>query len=503
MAAVSSTAVASVTGVELNKAYNNTSSPHLPLPIAILGEANTANQTSLNNNGTQITSAAQAATLYGAGSPIHSMARILFPTSGAAVSVPVYVFAQDEAGSAAAKVMTLTPTGTATAAGTIYLVIGGRYQLDGASYAINIAVGDTPTMVCDKMRTAVAAATNCPGTGTGTSTFIFTTKWAGLTSNDVTMTVDTNNTSTGVTFAVVNTTAGSGTPTVTSALNMFGNNWYPLVINGYGLVTAVMDELEAFNGIPTPNAATGRYAGIIWKPFLALSGTVSDNPTALTSGSTRPNNVTIVSCPAPLSAGMPYEAAANYAYRIANMAQDNPHLDEIDQALPDMPPPPAGSIPAMNDWTTRNSYVMLGCTGVDFVTGQYIIKDLITTYNPTGEYPPFYRYVRDMIVHFNKVFKYRLVEQQFLIGKAIVRNDATVRAANVMKPKMWVGIVANYLKDMESLALVASAAEAIATIEVTINASNPNRFDTTWRDSITGIVRISSTSIASGFNYTT
>jgi len=496
--------VTTVVGYNLDKGYYNESGTNLPQNINILGEANTANQSGLSLLGTTITSAKQAADLYGWGSPIYSVARILFPANGSGVSIPVKVYPQLAASGAVAKVITITPTGTASASGTIYLRIAGRTSLDGGSYAISIVSGDTPTAICNKFRAAIAAVLGCPVTGSGTTTFIATAKWEGLTSNDINIAVDLNGTSLGTTYAVVNTTAGAGTPSVVgtgNGLTLFGNEWRTLVINTYGLVAGTMTELEEFNGIPTPGAPTGRYGGLVWKPFLALSGTCLDNPTSITSAGARPDNVTIVPCVAPLSLGMPYEAAANVAYRVSNIFQNAPQSDVIDQAYPDMPAPTVGNIPAMNDVTVRQSYVTQGCSTVDFTGGVYVIKDLVTTYNKSGEFPPFYRWARDLNIHFNIRFGYMLLEAANLVGKTITKDSAVVTAANVIKPRMWKAIVAAYMDDLEARALIADKAFSKASITVTINSSNPNRIDTTFSDKITGVVRISSTTETGGFNF--
>lgn len=496
--------VTTVVGYNLDKGYFNESGPNLPQNISILAEANTANQSGLSPLGVTVTSAQQVAEIAGWGSPAHGVARILFPANGSGVSIPVKLFLQAAAVSSVAKVITVTPTGNATASGTIYLRINGRTSLDGGSYAINITSGDTPTQQCDKFRTAIAAVLGCPVTGSGTSTFIGTAKWTGLTSNDINIAVDLNGTSLGTTYAVVNTTAGSGTPSVVgtgNGLSLFGNEWRTLVINTYGLVAGTMAELEAFNGIPIPGAPTGRYGGLVWKPLLALSGTCLDNPTSITSAGARPDNVTIVPCVAPLSLGMPYEAAANVAYLLSNILQNAPQSDIIDQAYPDMPAPTAGNVPAMNDVTVRQSYVTQGCSTVDFTGGVYVVKDIVTTYNKSGEFPPFYRWVRDLNIHFNIRFGYMLLEAANLVGKTLTKDSARVTAANVIKPRMWKAIVANYMDDLEARALIADAAFSKKSITVTINSSNPNRVDTTFSDKITGLVRISSTTETGGFNF--
>lgn len=497
--AVSQNAVSTVVGYLLNKGYFNTSSPNLPQRIAILGEANHANQSGLSTDPVEITSAAQAASLFGYGSPIHGVARILFPQSGGGVSVPVIVYPQAETGSPVAKVITVTPTGTASGNGTIYLKISGREVLDGGTYAVDIADGDDETAICDKFRATISGVLGCPVTGTGTSTFIATSKWKGLTSNDINIAIDLNGTNLGVTYAVVNTTAGSGTPSVADSLALFGNEWNTIVINTYGLVSAVMDELEAYNGIPDPTNPTGRYAGTIWKPFVAISGSVADDPTSITDA--RPDNVTIAVAPAPLSLGMPYEAAANMAVLYANIAQNTPQGDVIGLSYPDMPAPATGNVPQMNDYNFRQYCATHGCSTVDFVSGKYIIKDFITTYNKDGEVPPFYRWVRDLNIHYNVKYGYFLLQAQNLVGKTIANDNDVVSATGVVKPKTWKAIVGKYVDDLVNRALIVDATFSKQSIDVTINNSNPNRMDTTFNVKISGLARICATTVTGGFNF--
>ena len=501
--AISQNAVSAVMGFELQKGNFNQNSPYLPQSIVIIGEVNDANSATYPTAQTTITSAAQAGNLFGYGSPIYSVACILFPAGGGGCKIPVSVCAQTSVGGAAFNAITITPTGTATAGGVVTLNIAGRENLDGGNYAINIVTGDTPTLICNKIRTAIAAVLGCPLAGSGTATAILTAKWAGLSGNGIKVSVDTTGTTmTGTTFGVVNAASGTLTPTVTASLNAISSQWNTLIINCYGLVSATMLELEAINGIPDPTNPTGRYQPIIWKPFFALSGTVLDDPTSITGVGVRPNNVTIVPCVAPKSLGMPYEAAANVALLLSNILQNAPESDVIGLAYPDMPAPAVGDIPAMNDQTVRESYVKKGCSTVEFVNGVYKIVDLVTTYNVSGEYPPYYRWVRDLNIWFNYKFGYRVLELSNLIGKALVPDNATVTVDNVMKPKTWKGLVCNYNKARERQALVVNADANNKLIEVTINGSNPDRLDTLQPEvQISGMGRIFSTTVVGGFNF--
>ena len=510
--AVAQNAVSAVVGYMLTKGNFNPNQPFLPQNISILAEANTANQSGLSTLPQVVTSAAQVGTIMGYGSPAYTAARILFPSTGRGVTIPVTLYPQLAASGAVAKVITITQTGTATVNRTIYLNICGREQVDGQSYAINVAVGDTPTIFSTKAQAAVASVLGCPVLGSGSTTFVATAKWAGLTSNDINIVIDqgpASNADSSVTFAVVNTTAGSGTPAIsgnTTGLDYFGNSWNTMVINGYGLVSSIMTAFETYNGIPDPVNPTGQFTGTIMRPLWAFSGTCLDNPTSITSASPRPNNPTIVPCPAPLSAGLPIEAAANMVALCANVFSNTPQSDIVGLSYPDMPPPPVGSVPAMNTQATRDAYVKLGCSTVDYINGAtgngtYVVKDLVTTYNPSGEMPPFFRYVRDLNVFYNMKFRYHYQEALFLLGKTITGNNSVTNAANMVKPKDWVAQVKDIINAGVTDGLLTNAALMIPSITVTINPNNPGRFDTNYDEVITSVLRISATTAAVGFNY--
>lgn len=501
--AVGSERVSKVVGYELAKGNFATQSPNLPQRVAIIGEANAANQSSLvASAGRQILSAQEAGQLYGFGSPIHMAARILFPQQGNGIGgIPVVVYPQAAAGGAVARVQTVTVTGTATASGTHYLKIAGRTSLDGVPYAVNIVSGDTQNAIAAKMRDAVNAVLGCPLSATAaTNVATATAKWAGLTSQDVSITVDTNGTSLGITYAVAETAAGSGTPAVGPSLDLFGAEWNTIVLNTYGTASTVLAALEAYNGIPDPANPTGRFSGIIMKPFVAITGSTADDPTSITD--TRAANVTIAIAPAPLSAGLPLEAAANMTVIYARTAQDTPHLDVSGQAYPDMPAP-AGT-PAMTSYNVRDAYVKKGCSTVDLVGGVYVVEDFVTTYHPTGETPPQFRYVRNLYsVDMNIRYGYLLREQTHVLGHVIAADNDVVSASQVIKPKQWVGILKNYASELGERALIADVAFMQGNIQTGLSSTNPDRLETLMRYKRSGTVRIASTTAQAGFNFGT
>lgn len=502
--AVPTELISRIVGYQVEPGDFSTTTPNLPQRVLVLGEATEAKQTGLVTDATRITSAKQAGDLYGYGSPLHSMARIFFPPLGGGIigGIPVYFAAQAKASGAAARVQTVTVTGTATANGTHKLVIGGRYGLDGENYDVNIVTGDTADDIATKISDVINNVLGCPlSASTTDEVATVTTKWNGLTAQDVSISVDTNNTSLGVTYAVAQTAAGSGTPSISTALTAAAGEWNTILVNGYGAVTAIMDALEAANGIASATTPSGRYTATIFKPFIAYTGSTEQDPSSLTDS--RLNNMTISIAPAPLSKGMPYEAAANMAVLSARCAQDTPHLDVGGMSYPDMPVPADGVIGAMSDYLNRDAILKKGCSTVDLVAGVYQIQDPVTTYHPQGETVPQHRYNRDIMLDWNVRYGVLLLEQKYVRDHVIAADNAQVTAPKVVKPKGWKVVLKGYAADLERRALIARASFMQESTEVNVGASNPNRLETFFRYERTGTARISSTTAQAGFNFGT
>jgi phage tail sheath gpL-like len=501
--AVGSERISRIVGYKITKGDFSEVTPNLPQRIAILAEANEANQATLDLNPKQVTSAQQAGQIYGYGSPIHQIMRILRPASGGGVGgIATVVYPQAKAAAAAAKVLDVTPTGNATGNGTHTLKISGRTNVDGSFYDINIESGDTPAIIAGKITDAVNAVLGAPvsaATAAVPDRSTLTSKWNGLTANDITVTVDTHDNALGISYAVTQITAGSGTPSVQAALDKFGNDWNTIVINSYGTVASVMDLLEDFNGIPDPENPTGRFAGIIMKPFLALTGSTADDPSAVTDA--RLGEVTIAICPAPLSKGLPMEAAANMAVLFGRVSQDTPHLDVAGKGYHDMPTPDV--IGSMADYENRDVFVKKGCSTVDLIAGKYNVQDFVTTYHPVGEVPPQFRYCRNLMLDFNVRFGYYLLELINVVDHAIANDSDTVSATKTVKPKQWKQVIDKYAESLSQRALIVDPGFMQDSITVGISQVNPDRLETFFRYKRSGVARISSTVAEAGFNFGT
>lgn len=494
--------VSKVVGYKITKGNFSDSTPNLPQRVVILGEANADNQLTLDTDKKEVISAQQAGILYGFGSPVYMALRILRPFSGSGIGgIPTIVYAQEEAAGATAKVFEITPVGVATANATHTLIVAGRRGIDGVSYDFTVNAGDTDEEIVAKMIDSVNNVLGSPITAglADYNSVELTSKWKGLTADDLTVDVDTNSNSAGITYAVVETQSGAGTPSIASALADFGNDWNTIVINTYGTVESIMDALESVNGRPDPSNPTGRFEGIIMKPFFAFTGSIVDDPSSITDS--RSEDVTIAICPAPNSAGLPLEAAANFAFLQATQAQNTPHLDISGQFLPDMPTPL--SIGSMDDYNFRDSIVKKGCSTVELNSGRYRVCDFVTTYHPVGENPPQFRYVRNLVIDFNIRFKYYLLEQTFVVDHAIASNETVVNAARVIKPMQWIQILNKFSDDLSAAALIADPQFTKQSLIVNISTTNPDRFETFYRYKRTGFGRISSTTVEAGFNFGT
>lgn len=485
-------------GYKLAKGNFSTTSPNLPQLIAIFGEMNTANQAA-SLTPTQITTAAQAGLLYGYGSPIYLAARVLLPPNGGGTAVPIYVYPQAAAGGAVAAKKVITPTGTATANGVHYVIINGRDGMDSVPYAVNILIGDTPTMISQKISDAVNAVLGAPAIGSVASTTCeLLAKWTGLTSNKLNVSIETNGVSLGVTYAITSPIAGAGTPSVVAQLANIGSSWTTIIINTYGTESTTCAAFEAWNGRPLDTTPTGRYAPQTFKPAIVLTGSTADNDATFTDA--RLDDVTIAICPAPLSLNFPFEVAAAYGVLHANNASNTPHLDIEGQYLPDIIAPQ--SIGTMAIYANRQAYVLKGCSTADLVAGKYQVQDFVTTYHPVGETPPQYRYVRDLNVHYNVRYTYLLLEQKYVQDHAIANDGDPVSVGKVVKPKTWKAVLTGtMIPDLASRALIADVPFSKASVLVGINNTNPNRFDTAWSYKITGTARVIATTVYSGFNF--
>lgn len=154
---VDASAVARVLGIETEfKDLRAGGVLFLPQRIAILAQG--ATDTVFSTDKFQITSAPQAGSKYGFGSPIHLIADELFPPNGDGVgTIPVDVFPMTDAASSVAAAGVITPSGSQTTAASYRAKINNIL-----SDPFVIAVAASVTTVCRLVGSAIAAIPKMP-----------------------------------------------------------------------------------------------------------------------------------------------------------------------------------------------------------------------------------------------------------------------------------------------------------------------------------------------------
>lgn len=494
--------ISRTSGYVIKKGFFNNETQNLPQIIAVFGEANTANQAGLSTNKVEVTSAVEAANLFGYGSPIHSIMRILRPTGSDGVGgIPTIVFPQISSVGAAATVRAWTVTGTATSNATHKVIVNGRDNIDFQQYTYDVVIGDDPTAIAAKIANAINGVLSAPCTATSALGVVtVTSKWKGATSAELDITINYGSNSAGLAYSQTTSTDGTGSVDLSASLAQFGDDWYTMVINPYG--ESQLTVLETFNGVPDQTNPSGRYAGLVFKPFCAYFGSKLSSRTALiaiTDAAARITQVTNVICLAPNSKGFSYEAAANVVALGAVVYQNSPNLDVNNLSYPDMPIPSDSNIGDLNDYVNRDALVKKGCSTVNLTNGKYVIQDLVTTYHPEGEVPLQYSYVRNLNLDWNVADAYRTLETLYLKDKTLVADGQIIDVAGCIKPQEWRGIVYDLFDDQAQKALINEPDFSKASLQVQISSTNPNRFETAFKYKRTGIARIESTTASAGF----
>lgn len=481
-------------GYRIKKGFFNETSANLPQQILVVGVPNTANEGSVDfTKMTEVISAQEAGQIFGFGSPIHQAMRILRPVDADGVGgIPTFVLPLENDG--AAKVTTIDVSGTATAGTTHELVVNGR------RYPFNINAGDTATIVAGKIRDLNNSLSQSAFTATGTDgSMVFTSKFKGVVSNENSVFISNGSNSVGLTYAVTETTAGSGVSDLTPLPAALGDKWITSVLNTEG--TENLTTFENVNGVPYLDNPTGRYNPIVFKPFMAFTGIVSSDLSDYNdlASANAYGQVTNVICPAPGSGGTPAEAAANVVRLFARRMQDTPELDVNAMAYPDMPESNAPEFEMFTDYNVRDNLMKKGISTVTHENGQFVIQDLVTTYQFTGEDPLQFNYARNLNLDWNVKDAYYIIERRVVADKVIVKDDDIVNSTSVIKPKEWKSVLGSLFENLVEKALISDAEFSNNSLMVEIDAVNKNRINTFFRYRRTGIARILSTDVEAGF----
>jgi phage tail sheath gpL-like len=483
---VQASAVARVVGVdETFVDLRSTAARILPQRIAVIGQGNDG--VSYSEAPVAITSAGQAAQLFGLASPLHRIAQVLFPSLGA---IPVTFYPLLPDGAAVAAVGRLDISGTVLAQDTTFEIVIGGYStgLFEVPYGTTVA----------EMITEVETRTNAPGifpcVGVADVDGVeYTANFSGTAAHGMPITVIKHQgNGDGFIFTVIPFADGETNPDVTVALDQIGDRWETVVINGFEPGDALaIDTFDAWG--------EGQWVPVVRRPALVVTGQPSGSlaiAQAVTAGRLADRtNVLVVS---PSSLDSAWAIAAGAAMRIAQVANDTPGSDFAGQGLGNVRP---GPVSAAWDYVTANTAVESGVSTTGLGAGGTVseLRDVVTFYRE-GLPLPGYRYVVDVVKLQNLAYSLGFAfGASEWVGAPLIPDDQPTTNPAARKPKDARALIAAILDSFELEAIVSDARVAKQTLAVAINGQNPKRLDASVTVQLSGNVGIVSVDLDFGF----
>lgn len=307
-------------------------------------------------------SAQEAANLWGQGSHLHRQALAFFANNA---FTEVWGIAVDDTLGATAATSTLTLAGPATAAGTLFLYVGGN------RYPVAVAAADTSDTVAAAVASAVNADTTAPYTAASLSSVVtFTAKNLGIVGNTLDLRHSHNPGEVlpaGITATITPFVGGGGSVDLAPVFAAIGEEWFNIVVSAYSGTTplqALATELENRWG---PFRAVEAYG------FVAAVG----DTTAASTIAAATNSGHLAVIPTQGSPTWQVEIAAAAGAAVAFYAP-------IDPARPFNGLPLLGVVvPQVRDrWTLsqRNSMLFAGVSTTRVEGGQVVLERVISAY---------------------------------------------------------------------------------------------------------------------------
>lgn len=484
--AVDASAVARVVGIKtIFKDLRGGGILLLPQRIAVIGQGSTLSTYATTKR--QVTSAFEAATIYGFGSPIHLAVLQLLPANGDGVgTIPVTIYPMVDDVSGVASAGDITPSGSATEAAAYKVRIN---NVDSEEFVIG--VGDVVATINTSMAAAINASLNMPMTAVGGALVVdLTSKWEGTSANDLTVEV-IGPTDVGVSFAFTQPVGGLVNPDVDDALGLVGNVWETMILNCLDVAdTTTLGKYATFG--------EGRWGALVRKPTIVFSGETSTTVAlAIAVPDARKTDRTNAQLVAPGSSDLPFVVAARELARIAVVANNNPPQDYGSQQATGLVPGDDG-----DQWTyvDRDQAVKAGSSTIEVKDGVINVADTITFYHPDGDPNPAYRFVVDIVKLQNIIFNLDLIfATPEWDGAPLIPDDQPTVNRSAKKPKTAVAAVAAMLDSLGLNAIISDPETAKAATIAEIDSGNPKRLNLTTTVQLSGNTNIISVDLNFGF----
>jgi len=434
-----------------------------PYTILVIGQrtaAGTWSDLSIN----QASSAEQVRLGAGEGSMLALMAQKLFDVNRItkAVFVP-----QDDDGGAVAATKTITVTGTATEAGTIFLYV------NGVRITVPVASGDVQNDIAAAIDAAVTAADNLPYTnGVATNVVTLTARNAGAAGNDLDVRTNHNageTTPAGVTVAIAAGVTGTTDPDISLVWPAIGDTWYNLMAVGYD-----PGQAATLNALDTELA--DRFGPLRAIDSVAFLHKRQTHANLITLGDTR--NGPHVSLMPALGPSAPFEWTAQEVGQIALRAQQDPARPYRLMPLPTIVTPDDSEL---FDYQERNLLLQDGIsTFVVDAGGVVRLSRVITTYQENAAAAPdtAFLQVETMLSLSYIRFDFRTShELRFPSVKLVTDASRLSPGQFVISPEIGAGFAINRARLWEELGIIENADQFKRDLVVERPSADPTRLD--------------------------
>lgn len=432
----------------------------------------------------RITSAAQAATLFGTGSMLHGMALAAFAQD---TLTETWVMPVADNGSGTAATGTIVVSGPATESGTISLYIAGRLV------QVGVTSGDSANDIATAIEAAVdamAGADALPVTaGVSTNTVTLTARHKGTCGNDIDVRVnyqDGEETPAGVDLTITAMASGATNPTLTTAIANLGDEWFHIWAIGWTdstSLSAIEGELED---------RFGYLREIEGHAFAGYRGNLSALGT-LGNARNSPHLTVMQSYAEPMPA---YEKAAETAAIAARYAA-------IDPARPVQNLPYSWCLPAAQadrfTFEERNILLYDGIATSKVEVGTMYVERLITTYktNAAGADDTAYLDFETMATLMFIRHDWRdYIKRKYPRHKLADDGNRAGPGQAIMTPKLGKAEYMAKCLEWEEIGLVENLDEIEANTVFERNISDPNRLDALLGPDLVNQLRVIGNTIA-------
>jgi phage tail sheath gpL-like len=421
-------------------------------------------------------------------------------------------------GSVTASALTGTGNGTLTALSTTGTPLPGAWTLKVVTAVANGGVWS----LTDPNGTIVSSAlTMTPGVGAatvfnvgglqftltdGTTDFglgasftitvpatniTFTSKWKGISAND--LYIEVLGDSLGVVFTITQPTGGLVNPDINTALTNVGTAWETLGINALNYTdTTALDAIQTWGD--------GRWGELVHKPIIVFEGSnVKDVATLAAATNLRKTDRINSLLVAPGSVNLPFVVAARQLARIAKVANNNPPTDYCLQKATGLTP---GKDSDQWDFVVRDQAVKAGCSTVEVIDGVVNMSNTVTMYHPTGESPPAYGFVCDIVKLQNIIFNLNMIfASSDWAGKPLIPDNQPTANPNSRKPRMALAAVQALCTSLADSAIISDPASARDSVICAIDSQNPRRLNVSLTVKLSGNTNIISVDLFFGFYF--